>query len=167
MIPTISSKRHGIILAAALVCVGCSNMGGEGLRDSIANQIDKASIGKHAIGIEVRSGVVTLDGTVSSDAARRTVEEIATNMPGVESVQSALTIAADSSQAQPELAKTVWSNLQARPGIGTYQISILAKAGVVTLSGTAGSIDTRTSIEQIARATSGVVGVKNQIEVLR
>lgn len=158
---------RALALTLAVCVSSCSMMGSTKQRDSIANQIDQAPIGRHAIGVEVRSGVAILDGTVASDSARRTVEEIATNTPGIDRVESSLIVQADSANGQSELARTVWKNLKAHDMIGTYQISILAQAGIVTLTGTAGSESTRQSIEQIAQATQGVNRVENRIQVLR
>lgn len=157
-----------VCLLALTASIGaCGMHTSRGIRNSIAEDIDRARLGAHAIDIEVRQGAVTLDGTVASDAARRTVEEIATNTEGVEQVQSNLRVVrgAGSPGGGSELARTVLQRIKSSEGIGTYQIEINSIGNRVILSGMAASQNTREALESVARATPGVESVENLIQV--
>ncbi|MBN8551047.1 MAG: BON domain-containing protein [Deltaproteobacteria bacterium] len=162
--------RHLVLSLASFVLVAllsstCFAASSAEIRNQISQKIDEVSLGGHEIDIEVRRGVVTLNGFVGSDAARRQVEEIATNTEGVESVESRLTVRPSGNAAQQQLAKSVWNNIQSHKDLGTYKIQILGKGDKVVLSGTAASERVKTALEEIARSTAGVTAVENTIVV--
>lgn len=156
-----------IVLAVLSLSIAhCSPANSGRIRDSIGSEIDRAQIGRHEIDIDVRRGDVILSGTVNSHEARRTVENIATNTHGVQSVTNHLMVASHYQQPQQqELAQRVWENIQTHEVLGTYKVQISADKGVVTLDGSAGSERTRLAIENIARETVGVNRVNNRMMV--
>jgi len=153
-------------LLATLITTSSFAASSNEIRDSISKQVDLLPLGKHEIEIDVTRGKVSLRGTVASDAARRQVEEIATNTEGVQRVESFLTIDSSAVSAQQQLARSVWQNIQAHSNLGIYKIEILGKGDRVVLSGTAGSEETRLNLENIARQTPGVQAVENSIVII-
>src|SRR5690606_34916143 len=105
-----------LVTMSCFGAAGCYTASSAGIRDSISNQIDQARIGRHEIDIDARHGAVSLSGTVASNEARRIVEDIATNTPGVRSVDSSLVVSPSSSTApagNDRLARNVWENITA------------------------------------------------------
>lgn len=135
------------------------------IRDSISHQIDSVSLGGHEIDIAVSRGTVTLKGFVGSEAARREVENLATNTEGVERVESFLTVQPSGNSAQQALARAVWNNIQTHGNLGTYKIQILGTGDKVVLTGTAASEQIKLALENIARQTPGVRTVENSISI--
>jgi len=65
----------------------------DSIRDQVMIQLAGNQVVKGgAIDVEVKDGVVTLKGTVTSDDARRKAEKIAKHVKGVKSVVNQLTI---------------------------------------------------------------------------
>lgn len=134
------------------------------------------------INVDTNDGVVTLRGTVDSDAQRRQALTIARNTDGVRSVNDQLTIGAtgndrnnandrnNTARAATTIEDTwITTKLQSKyfldPQIKGTTIDVTTRSGVVTLQGSVASSDLKEQAEQIAMETDGVTRVDNQLKI--
>jgi hyperosmotically inducible periplasmic protein len=134
-----------------------------------------------SIDTEVKNGEVMLTGTVRSDIDRDLAEEIAKSLDGVKSVGNSLEIKED--MEDPGLPESdtnflqkvkdatttaqVKTRLIGNENISAGDIDVDTKNDVVRLSGMVRSATERQLAEFIARNTSGVLAVSNELEVSR
>lgn len=134
-----------------------------------------------SIDTEVKDGEVMLTGTVRSDIDRDLAEEIAKSLDGVKSVGNSLEIKED--MEDPGLPESDTSFLQkvkdatttaqvktrliGNENISAGDIDVDTKNDVVRLSGMVRSATERQLAEFIARNTSGVLSVSNELEIGR
>jgi osmotically-inducible protein OsmY len=129
------------------------------------------------INVDTNDGVVTLAGTVGSEAERRQAVALAHNTDGVRDVQDRLTIQAEAAPTAGDTPKPVagiedtWitTKIQAQyfldADVKGHQIDVDTRNGVVTLKGQLESEAARKEAEEIARQTEGVSRVVNQLTV--
>lgn len=127
----------------------------------------------------VRYGVATLDGVVRTDADRQHAEEIALQVPGIDSVVNELTVAptvtiaaVDDAQAITERENTdvedkVAQQLRTDATVGSRDIRVVADrlTNTITLSGTVTTEEEKERAGQIAVKAFPVGQVRNQLEV--
>ncbi len=123
------------------------------------------------INVDTRDGIVTLFGTVPSDAARRAAEEEASAVTGVVRVENELAVVAHSDQERvaakdSEIQERVIERLAKDPDIGD-NLAVEVSDGTVRLSGTVESQRARLHALTIARATDGVRSVVDSLQVDR
>ncbi|HEY0874863.1 MAG TPA: BON domain-containing protein [Vicinamibacterales bacterium] len=132
------------------------------------------------IDVDTQDGVVTLSGTVDSDAAHRRALALARNTEGVRDVRDQLKVGAAGAAADADTSRTETTELK-RPDewitvkiqsqyfldgdVKGHQINVDTRNGVVTLTGTVASDELKQQAEQIARDTAGVTRVVNQLKV--
>lgn len=133
------------------------------------------------IDIEVRNGNVMLSGTVRDDIDRDLAEEIARSLDGVKSVGNSLKIRPDADASH--LSETdsdffqkvkdatttaqVKTRLFANGNIPAGDIEVATENDIVKLSGVVGTDTERQLAEFIARNTSGVASVTNELAIER
>jgi hyperosmotically inducible protein len=122
------------------------------------------------IEVETNGGVVTLTGTVQTQAEKAQAEQIAGNTEGVARVINNITVA--SNHTGENGARVTMEDLLIRSKIRTRYVSegivganIVVRDGVVTLKGDVETPQAKVRAESIARATSGVKNVNNQLVV--
>jgi osmotically-inducible protein OsmY len=127
----------------------------------------------------VRYGVATLDGVVRTEADRRRAEEIALEVPGVESVVNDLTVAppvtiaaADEAQAVTDrenasVEQEIERRLRSDATLGSRDIRVVADGltNTVTLTGTVSTEEEKENAGRIAVDSFPVGQVRNQLEV--
>jgi osmotically-inducible protein OsmY len=127
----------------------------------------------------VRYGVATLDGVVRTEADRQRAEEIALQVPGIESVVNELTVAppvaiaaVDDAQAITErenasVEEDVAQRLRADAALGSREIRVVADklTNTITLSGTVSTEEEKERAGQIAVQAFPIGQVRNQLEV--
>jgi osmotically-inducible protein OsmY len=127
----------------------------------------------------VRYGVATLDGVVRTEPDRRRAEEIALEVPGVESVVNDLTVAppitvaaADEAQAVTDrqnasVEEDIERRLRADATLGSRDIQVVADGltNTVTLTGTVSTEEEKENAGRIAVSAFPVGQVRNQLEV--
>ena len=134
-----------------------------------------------SIDTEVKNGEVMLTGTVRSAIDRDLAEEIAKSLDGVKSVGNSLEIKED--MEDPGLPESdtnflqkvkdatttaqVKTRLIGNENISAGDIDVDTRNDVVRLSGMVRSATERQLAEFIARNTSGVLAVSNELEVSR
>ena len=124
----------------------------------------------------VRYGVVTLDGTVKTEADRERAVELAHTVPGIESVVNELVVgevlsfenpAAAAERDEADLETAVTSRLRYDPIVGSRNIRVLADelTNTVTLTGVVGSEEEKERAGRIAVGAFAAGNVRNQLEV--
>lgn len=131
------------------------------------------------LNVTTRDGVVTLQGTVETEAERRHAMAIARNTDGVRDVRDELKVSVEA-QSEPRGtsgsgivagATDLWmtTKIQSKYFLDSevkgHRIDVDTRNGVVTLSGTVASAARREAAEQIARDTNGVTRVVNRLMV--
>ena len=153
-------------------------------------QADTA-IAAHDIDVTARDGVITLRGTVSSDAARSQAETLARDTSGVRSVENLLTVeprtnpgeiiaanrpvdtrapSTTSGEGREPFPAWITTNIQARyfgdDAVKGRNVDVTTRGdGSVTLRGEVDNAAAREAAERIARETEGVTRVDNQLRV--
>ena len=134
-----------------------------------------------SIDAEVRNGNVMLTGTVRDDIDRDLAEEIARSLDGVKSVGNSLKVRPDQRTTPRIEAEShfiqkvrdatttaqVKSRLIANGNVPAADIDVDTDQDVVRLTGEVGSDTERQLAEFIARNTSGVTSVTNELSVRR
>jgi osmotically-inducible protein OsmY len=140
----------------------------------------------HRIDVDTRDGVVTLEGTVDSDAQRKAAAEIAKGVDGVARVENKLLVrpadvgASDAQRHHTQdsaapgrngrtpawITAKIQSQYYLNPELKPWRIDVdTASSGAVTLSGTVDSDTDRAEAVRIARATEGVTNVTDNMRV--
>jgi hyperosmotically inducible protein len=134
------------------------------------------------IDVDTRNGVVTLSGTVPTEAGRTRAVELARKTDGVKNVNDAALrvvpapagTAGKAAEAGKNAGRSVndgwikskvFSQFLTEDTLNDSDIDVDVANGTVTLSGTVRSEAGRARAEAIAKATDGVKGVKNSIKV--
>lgn len=134
-----------------------------------------------SIDTEVTNGEVLLSGTVRSDIDRDLAEEIARSIDDVKSVRNSLEVREDLESASVSKSDSgflqkvkdatttaqVKTRLISNGNIAARDIDVDTENNVVRLSGEVGSDTERQLAEFIARNTSGVRSVSNELEIRR
>jgi osmotically-inducible protein OsmY len=122
------------------------------------------------INVDTRGGVVTLFGTVPTEAARRAAELEVGKVDGVKSIENALQVVPHVSAAAVEhqddhVEDAIEKRLKAREELSDASIDVEVADGVARLSGTVRSQSDRLSALTLARTTDGVRSVIGDLNV--
>jgi hyperosmotically inducible periplasmic protein len=122
------------------------------------------------INVDTRGGVVTLFGTVPTEAARRAAETEVDKVDGVKSIENELQVVPEVSAAavehQDERSKdSIEKRLKAREELSDSSIGVEVADGVARLTGTVQSQSDRLTALTIARTTDGVRSVVGDLTV--
>jgi osmotically-inducible protein OsmY len=116
------------------------------------------------IDVMTNEGIVTLDGKVRDWRSKQRAVSIAENIQGVRSVIDRLVIAGVN-ETDPEIAQNVQEALHLDGATAGLPVNVMAKSGVVTLSGNVKSWGEKALAEWVAGGVAGVRGVQNNIVV--
>jgi hyperosmotically inducible periplasmic protein len=138
----------------------------------------------YEINVDTKDRVVTLKGEVDTEAAKARAIEIARATDGVRDVVDAMTVkspvsattgAADTTREKAAgagevlgdagITTAVKTKLLADPDVAGLKIDVDTTGGVVTLKGDVTSAVERKRAVEIARETSGVKSVKDQLKI--
>lgn len=121
-----------------------------------------------SVGVEVKDGIVTLSGTVSSWAKRVAAQQAAHHVRGVLDVANELRVhvPGKSSPSDAEIAAAVRHALEWNEFIPHHLITTTVSNGWVTLEGTLESWLQREEVDSALRDLRGVVGITNDIRVV-
>jgi osmotically-inducible protein OsmY len=119
------------------------------------------------VGVQVRNGVVTLTGTVSSYAKRLAAAEAAHRVQGVLDVANDLQARVEGigRKTDPEIAQAVRTALRWDVFVPDEKIRSTVSDGWVTLEGDVDNWSQRYDAERAIERLAGVVGVRNVITV--
>jgi osmotically-inducible protein OsmY len=161
----------------AVIALASGNCERRSLTDSTITAAVKSNLaapnesGPINVNVDTRGGVVTLTGAVETQAEKERAEQVAGNTEGVTRVINNITVETEGGY-EGEGAGMSASDLEILSKIKTRYVAegvIGAKVGVqdrvVTLKGAVDDVQTRSRAEYIARATSGVKEVNNQLKV--
>ena len=116
------------------------------------------------IGVEVRSGVVTLAGQVGSYSEKWHAERAAQRVSGVGALAVELKVKlTGDSRTDSDIALSVESVLLWSTSIPDDAVKVMVENGFVTLTGNVGWQYQRLAAADSIRSISGVTGVSNQI----
>jgi hyperosmotically inducible protein len=118
--------------------------------------------------VQTREGTVYLTGVVDTEEARHEAARVAWRTEGVEGVVNDLTVGertVGSWIGDVVISSKVKSKLIANSDIKAGDIDVGSSQGVVTLIGRVSSEKIKSEAERIARATSGVKDVHNELLV--
>jgi hyperosmotically inducible periplasmic protein len=122
------------------------------------------------INVDTRGGVVTLFGTVPTEAARRAAQLEVQKVDGVKSIENDLQVvphvsAAAVEQQDEHLQDAIEKRLKAREELADASIDVEVADGVARLTGTVRSQSDRLSALTLARTTDGVRSVIGDLNV--
>lgn len=174
-------KRVGVAVAGSLVGIGlvalarrASSMVPKHTRhaDSGITSVILASLEANdtvkarQVDVATREGVVYLTGVVDTEEARREAGRVAWRTEGVDGVVNDLTVGERTVGSWVDdvmIGSKVKSKLVAYSGIRGWDIDVGSSQGVVTLIGRVRSEAIRSDAEHLARGTSGVKEVHNEL----
>jgi osmotically-inducible protein OsmY len=140
----------------------------EEIRQDVLRELQYDSrVDQAEIGVEVNNGIVTLTGTVESDARKRAAREAAYRVIGALDV-------ADAIQVQPpeglkrtdaDIARTVRLTLEWDPFLPHQKIRSMVSEGWVILEGEVSTVRELEDAERVVRVLAGVQGVDNLLTV--
>jgi len=137
------------------------------LQTSVLEEL-KWEPGVHAtdIGVSVKDGVVTLEGTVDSYAEKWTAEKAAKRLPGVKALAVDLKVKrpGSSERTDADIARTAENALKWDVSV-PEGIKVTAENGFLTLEGQVDWQYQRSAAERVVKYLTGVTGVSNQITV--
>jgi len=124
--------------------------------------------GAQEIGINVKSGLVTLTGSVASYASRVAAREAAHRVLGVLDVADEIRVKIPSTtvRSDADIARAVRSALEWDVLVPDDRITSTVSDGLVTLEGTVETLTERNDAEVAVRRLAGVLGVHNRITVV-
>lgn len=131
------------------------------------------------INVDTKDGVVTLAGTVETEAQRAQAAAIARNTDGVKDLHEQLRVEpaaapreADTARPQPNVVDNdAWITTKVRSRFFTdshvknMNVDVTTQNGVVTLSGEVENAEARTTAEAVAKQIEGVKQVTNRLTV--
>jgi hyperosmotically inducible protein len=175
-----NSKFLAIFAAAAalLLAVACAQSD-IGITTKVkAKLAADSSVKASQIHVETKDKVVTLSGTVDDDAARTEAAALARGTEGVTDVVDNMTVSQAAAPQSAEGGSTVGrkmddaaitaavkSKLMVDSLVGGLKIDVDTKDGVVSLSGPVKSQTEKDTAVRIARETSGVKDVQDNLIV--
>jgi osmotically-inducible protein OsmY len=136
-------------------------------QDVIAELKWEPSVTAPGIGVEVRDGIVTLAGEVSSYAEKLNAESATQRVCGVKALATELKVklAGSGKRNDADIAKSVENVLEWTTWVPDNAIKVLVENGWVTLSGNVDWQYQKQSATDSVRFLSGVTGVSDQIAI--
>lgn len=135
----------------------------------IESDVEKALEAHKDVSVDVKDRVVTLSGTVASDAEHQNAIAAARKVAGVHTVQDQIQVASTEKQSVGDFIDdaTITAEVKAKilmeKDLSALDISVDTVDGVVTLTGSAKSKALAERAEQITRQVSGVKQVDNKL----
>jgi len=119
------------------------------------------------IGVSVKDGVVTLEGSVDSFAEKWAAEEAVKRLPGVKAlaVEIEVTLPGASERNDADIARAAENALEWNVSVPQDRIKVTAENGFLTLEGEVDRQFQRSAAEQAVRHLTGVKGVTNEITI--
>jgi osmotically-inducible protein OsmY len=117
------------------------------------------------IRVQVKNGMVSLTGTVDSYWKKARLEDLVSSVNGVLEVRDRTSVVPAKNALDMSIEREIIKALQRMEYVTTDDIKVTVKNGVVTLTGSVSTWDLSFDIEDTARYTTGVTGVKNNLSV--
>src|SRR6185503_14676316 len=175
-----SAYRFG--LAALLLMVAVAALEACSSTKPVSMQIDDAAIKTQVLArlssngrtnpfrldVQVSEGVVHLAGSVDDAEERQLAEQEAKSVDGVVRVVNDIKVGDVSGGQMVDdgtITAKVKAKLAASAEINPFNVDVATSGGVVSLVGRVKTAEQKAEAERIARATEGVRGVRNLLEV--
>lgn len=120
--------------------------------------------GSAAIAVSARRGLIRLTGTVGNDLQRRSAEQVALQVEGVERVVNDLAIAAPEEHRNTERLASALAQELRKAGVDPQLLDLRIEQGVVTVGGRLDDWDTYDRV-MVAIYRAGPKEVNNQLQV--
>jgi len=140
--------------------------------DSLRKSLDQAGLKSVSVSEDRDKGVVTLGGNVPNANDKATADSLAKSVAGTQVVADEIAVipagTADAQKAMnSDLDAGIEKNLDAAliQNKMHHDVSYAVKNGVVTLSGSVATEDTRKAVENVALAVPNVQQVVNDLQV--
>lgn len=163
------------VLAAALVLgTGCGQQQAKApdVKDSVKQGLEQAGLRDVDVSQDRDKGVVTLTGTVKTDADKSQAESIARAAASGQVVSNQVAVRPPGEESvakdvQSDMDKAIEKNVEAvlTKHKWDHAVSYNVKQGVVTLKGKVNSQSQRAMVEKVVAATPNVAQVVNELEV--
>ena len=172
------------LIAVAVLFVGCSS---QAIDDSAVTAKVKSKLATDSqtsaikISVETRGGVVTLSGTVPTDTEKNKAEQLARSTDGVKRVQNDIAVKPDSESAKNmrdkngEDGKGIGDTISDAAILASLKAKLIADGitgtnvdvneGEVVLKGQVEDANKKAKAEALAKNTTGVKEVKNELTV--
>ncbi|HSF06822.1 MAG TPA: BON domain-containing protein [Methylomirabilota bacterium] len=123
-----------------------------------------------AVSVETHAGVVTLRGKVASAEERQVAEQAIHGTDGVKGVRNLLQIVPDTQRTavdarDKDIKKGVKARLDRETMLRDADITVRSDNAVVTLMGAVADARAAARASELARGTSGVRAVRNEIKI--
>ncbi len=134
----------------------------------ISNAIQKVlaydrRVAPFGISVTVKSGTVTLKGSVPFLSIRREAEQNANNTVGVQSVNNLITVQSKATPKDADIQARLFAEFARDPVLEHFTLGGSVKKGAVLLTGTVDSIYERNHAENVASRIRGVKSLTNHI----
>jgi osmotically-inducible protein OsmY len=135
--------------------------------DVIAELKWEPSVNAAQIGVEVKDGIVTLAGHVSSYAEKWDAERAAQRVSGVKAlaIEMDVKLSGSSKRTDADIARSAENALQWTTFLPKDRVKVMVESGCITLSGEVDWEYQRQAAAGGVRYLMGVTGVSNQIAI--
>jgi len=122
------------------------------------------------INVDTSDGVVTLFGTVPSEPAKQAASDVVREVGGVQSVNNQLEVVAEANaervaEKDSDVKSAIENRLEAHGALADADIDVDVSNGVARLTGSVDSQSDRMTALTVARATSGVRAVLDELKL--
>lgn len=118
-----------------------------------------------SINIQVENGYMTLTGIVDVLSEKKAVEELVRSIPGVKSVENALTIGMDRNIADKDITEEIINRFKSDRRLEDDNIGATTKQGIAQLQGSVKQLAEANIAFELASSVMGVKDVINQLKI--
>ncbi len=120
-------------------------------------------VSRFAIQVEVKKGLVTLNGEVPFLSIKRDAEQDVNNTLGVRSVENLINVRSDTSLSDADIRTRIDDALSREPVLKPFVLDVSVRRGTALLTGAVDSIYERNLAENVSSHVPGVSSLVNQI----
>jgi len=124
-----------------------------------------AELDLRGVDVQVEDGVLTLEGSVDAFWKRIRAQELASFIAGVRRIANSLVVVPTKDTTDQSIAGDVQAALQRSMAVDVNNINLKVENGLITLSGIVPTWSMYIAMEDTARFTAGVTGVRNLLIV--
>lgn len=137
--------------------------------DIQAKLLQNQVLNDYYVHVESRGGAVTLSGTVSSATVKQAVDTLTRSTGRTTSFADKIAVVelpgTSPASSDPVIEAEVRAKFSANPILAKQTIEVSSNGGVLTLTGSVGSVAQKTQAVQLAEQTSGVRSLVDQLGV--
>ncbi len=167
-----SNRSLAILVAAGTMFVTSASLRATETDDRIESSakqsyVFKTYLAEDSIKTQSKNGMVTLTGTVATDAHKSLAQDTVESLPGVTGVDNRLKVKGENPTEHSDtwIGMKVKSALLFHRNVSASKTTVNVKDGVVTLTGEASSMAQKELVTEYAKDIDNVKEVKNQMTV--